>query len=179
MAGRAPSDQERGERAATLVEWLARDEWEYLVGAARRSGAPPDAVDDVIQEALVDVLRSFGGPYDRDHVRAYTYRCTQWRAWKLLRQRRRTEHRTIPASADVVLEERSANAPPDPLAAVLRKEELAEARGSLRELPPGERAALVLLAAGFERAAVRRALGLSERQLRRRVERGNSRLRQR
>ena len=162
-----------------VVEWLAREEWGYLVGAARRSGAPSDAVDDVIQGALMDVLRSFGGPYNRDHVRAYAYRCTQWRAWKLLRRRRRTEHRTIAASADAVLEERSAAPHAEPLAAVLRNEELAEARDSLRELPPGERAALVLLAAGFERAAVRRALGLSERQLRRRVERANRRLRER
>ncbi len=68
----------------------------------------------------------------------------------------------------------------EPYAVALRAAELAEARAALRELPAQERAALVPLAAAFKRRAeVRRALGVSERGLRKRVERGNRRLRDR
>jgi RNA polymerase sigma factor (sigma-70 family) len=177
MAARAPNDQERHARTAPLVEWLAREEWNALARAARRSGAPLDAVADVVQSALLSVLRSFRGPYERRQIRGYTYRCVQREAWDVARRARPRYGGTTAVPVDDVLDE--AAAPPDaePLAATLRADVVREAHAALGELPPDERAALVLLAAGFERAEVRRALGLSERAIRKRVERGNRRLR--
>jgi RNA polymerase sigma-70 factor (ECF subfamily) len=179
MAARAPSDEQRRARTAPLVEWLAGEEWSALERVARRSGAPSDAVADVVQSALLSVLRSFPGPFKHDNVLRYACRCAQREAWDVARRRSRTHARTATTPIDGLVEEPPAPSDSEPYAVALRAAELSEARAALRELPAQERAALVLLAAGFERAQVRRALGVSERGLRKRVERGNRRLRER
>jgi len=158
MASRAPSDQERREQNAPLVEWLAREEWNTLARAARRSGAPPDAIADVVQSALLSVLRSFPGPHERDGVRRYACRCAQREAWDVARRRSRDFARTATTPVDGMVDMAAAPSEAEPTAHAVRAEALGEAREALRQLPTEERAALVLLAAGFDRAEVRRAL---------------------
>ena len=175
MASRADTERERRAANAALVDWLAREESRHLEAAARRAGVEPDAVADVVQSALIGVLRFFPGPPERDAIRGYAYRCVQTEAWKLHRTRQRHQ------SQDVTLErvaEPELDEDEEPSSLVIRADEVREAAALLAELPATERAALVLLAAGFEREQVRRVLGLSERALRKRVERGNRRLRE-
>jgi RNA polymerase sigma factor (sigma-70 family) len=67
----------------------------------------------------------------------------------------------------------------DPLDLAIAREEVEELRLALLELPDEQRAVLVLTAAGFGHSEISARLGLSERAVRKRVERANRTLRER
>jgi RNA polymerase sigma factor (sigma-70 family) len=184
MAPRPTARRDR-DRNARLVDYLARERWRWLCAVARRWGVEGHAVDDVVQSALLDVLRSFPGPDDSRHVAAYAARCVQTEAWKLHRRHARKEGRWAP------LPERERNdrlggveqveiADPesaDPLESVIDAEATDEALIRLEELPDDQRAVVLLRAAGFESAEIAARLELSLRGVRKRIEKANRRLR--
>src|SRR4051794_14104022 len=95
MAERATRAPEDAERNARLCDWLARDRRAKLVAIVHRHGIAPQDVDDVIQDALLDVLRSFPGPDHRDYASAYAARCVERRA---LKRHRRISRKEAPLS---------------------------------------------------------------------------------
>jgi RNA polymerase sigma factor (sigma-70 family) len=184
MAPRPTARRDR-DRNARLVDYLARERWGWLCGVARRWGVEGHAVDDVVQSALLDVLRSFPGPDDPRHVAAYAARCVQTEAWKLHRRNARKEGRWAP------LPERERNdrlggveqieiADPesaDPLESVIDAEATHEALVRLEQLPDDQCAVVLLRAAGFDSAEIAARLDLSLRGVRKRIEKANRRLR--
>jgi RNA polymerase sigma factor (sigma-70 family) len=182
---RRPTAARDPERNARLVDYLARERWAWLCAVARRSGIEPQAVDDVVQSALLDVLRSFPGPDEPRHVAAYAARCVQTEAWKLYRRLARKEGRLAPLPererGDRVgtTEELDIADPlaPDVLEVVIAAEASREAQAVLETLPQDQRAALLLRAAGFGAAEIAQRLNLSSRGVRKRIEKANRRLR--
>src|SRR5436190_14573283 len=83
-------------RVARLCEWLAREESAYLARIARRNGVPRGEVEDVVQDALADVLRSFPGPDEPGKARSYAGKCVQSRAYKRHRRFVRKERALHP-----------------------------------------------------------------------------------
>jgi RNA polymerase sigma factor (sigma-70 family) len=140
-----------------------------------------DRVDDTMQAAFLAFMRSYGGPLDEDDALRYLIRCVMTQGWKQgTRDRRRLE-----SSADVEQidgldpagNRRVEGEVRDPLEYVLGRELVAESRSELAELSVEERACIWLSALGFGTSEIAAALGLSERQVRKRVEKGNRRLR--
>jgi RNA polymerase sigma factor (sigma-70 family) len=185
MAERATERKQRSEQNARHCAWLAREEWAYLARIARRRGAPADEVDDVVQDGLVDVLRSFAGPDDdAEKIRAFAGRCVERRALKRWRRARRKEDQLSPLPeldlgdvvgttiAKSVADEDAI----DPAEAFLTSEEVSMERELLLELPEDQRAALVLRAAGYSTEEICRRLDVSPRALRKRVTKANERL---
>jgi RNA polymerase sigma factor (sigma-70 family) len=183
---RRPTAARDPERNARLVDYLARERWAWLCAVARRSGIESHAVDDVVQSALLDVLRSFPGPDEpRNVVAAYAARCVQTEAWKLHRRLARKEGRLAPlperargdrgTTEEVNIADPSA---PDVLEVVIASEASREAQAVLEALPQDQRATLLLRAAGFGPAEIAQRLNLSPRGVRKRIEKANRRLRQ-
>ena len=171
-------------RNRPLVDYLARERYGWLAALAQRWGASADAADDVVQDALLDVLRSFPGPHERAQVVAYAARCVRNRVFKLHRRHRRKESRNAPpparegsdrlgSEAEIGLPDPSA---PGPLELLLSAEERSEARELLAGLSEQERTVVVLIAAGYSHAEVSERTGLSTRAIRKRVGRANRRL---
>jgi RNA polymerase sigma factor (sigma-70 family) len=186
MANR-PTARRDPKRNARLVDYLARERWSWLCALARRAGVPPQAVDDVVQSALLDVLRSFPGPDEVGHAAAYAASCVKTEAWKLHRRHARKEgrHALLPKqrrgedTGEIApLELPDANAA-DPLEAVIAAEATADALALLAALPEDERAVLLLRAAGFDATEIAEHLHVSVRGVRKRIERANRALRER
>jgi RNA polymerase sigma factor (sigma-70 family) len=185
MASR-PTTRRDPERNACLVDYLARERWAWLCAVARRSGIEPHAVDDIVQSALLDVLRSFPGPDEPGHVAAYAARCVQTEAWKLHRRQARKEGRLaqlperergdcVATTEEIGIADPSA---PDVLEVVIAAEASHEAQAVLERLPADQRATLLLRAAGFGTAEIAQRLNLSPRAVRKRIEQANRKLRQ-
>lgn len=82
-------------RNASLVDQLMRERLGFLRAVARRQGTAPQAIDDVVQAALLSVLQSFPGPQDPDHIAAYAAQCVKHEAWRLHRRFSRKESRHV------------------------------------------------------------------------------------
>lgn len=179
-----PTPRRDPERNAAHVDYLARERYGWLCGLAQRWGTDADSVDDVVQSALLDVLRSFPGPHERSHVVAYAARCVRNRAFKLHRRHSRKESRNAPmptrissdrlgSEAEVALEDPSE---PGPLELVIAAESEAQARERLAALPEDQLMVVVLVAAGYSHAEISERTGLSPRAIRKRIGRANRRL---
>jgi RNA polymerase sigma factor (sigma-70 family) len=179
-----PTPRRDPDRNAPLVDYLARERYGWLAALAQRWGADPDSVDDVVQSALLDVLRSFPGPHERSYVVAYAARCVRNRVFKLHRRHSRKESRNAPLpsreSSDRLGSEEELGladpSAPGPFELLLSSESRAEARELLARLPEQELTILLLIAAGYSHAEVSELTGLSPRTIRKRVNRANRRL---
>jgi RNA polymerase sigma factor (sigma-70 family) len=182
-----PTPNRDPDRNRPLVDYLARERYGWLAALAQRWGAGAEAADDVVQDALLDVLRSFPGPHERSHAVAYAARCIRNRVFKLHRRHARKESRNAPlpsressdllgSKAEVGLADPSA---PGPLELLLSAEGRTEARKLLAGLSEQELTVLLLVAAGYSHAEVSELTGLSVRAIRKRVGRANRRLAER
>jgi RNA polymerase sigma factor (sigma-70 family) len=133
-----------------------------------------------VSQAFVQLLRFYQGPAEIHQARSYLIACLHDALYK---QRRTYARRDAPlvvprdrdgSAVDAASLGRSAG--PDPLEQVIELEEAAVGRSLLRELPSEWRAILVLGAAGYSHAEIADRLGLSARQIRKRVSKANARL---
>jgi RNA polymerase sigma factor (sigma-70 family) len=155
-----------------------------MLAIARRRGIDSVLAADVVQQALLAFLNSFPGPDERGRACAYLARCVESAAWKAMRRERRKPTAALPEydhadrhgtpSPSEALADLEAS---DPEERTLEREAARLARVRLRELPPEQRAALLLSAAGYRTSESARILGISERAYCKRIERGNRRLR--
>lgn len=171
---------------AHLVDYLARERHGYLCAVARRSGTPEQAIEDVVQSALLDVLRSFPGPGETEHVTAYAVRCVQNQASKLRRRYVRKESRHVPTPerprSDLLRTPQEIGltdpSQPEPPEVAIGAEAAREARALIDSLPADQRAVLLLAAAGFDHEEIAKRTGLTLRGVRRRIQKANRRLRE-
>lgn len=182
-----PTPHRDPNRNTHLADYLARERYGWLCAIAQRWGASPQAVDDIVQSAMVDVLRSFPGPDERGAVAAYAARCVQNQVFKAARRHGRKESRNRPMPAhegsdvggtetEVGIAEASQ---PDPLELVIEAESAEETRELLAELPEDQLTVLLLVAAGFGHAEIAERTGFSLRGVRKRVWKANQRLERR
>lgn len=175
-----------GERNARLADWIARERAAYLYAVARRSGAPDWQLADVVQSGLSNFLRAFPGPDVREAALAYCASCVASEASKARRRyaRKESHNSSIPerergdlagSAAEVALADVEALEPAD---IVVERARIAELRKLLAELPEDQRAVVILSAAGYAAAEIAQLRGLSERQVRKRIEKANRRLRE-
>ena len=180
----------RGERVdaelnRVVVSRLAQERRPQLLAIARRSGVDSDSTEDVVQAALLDVLRSFPGPDDSRQAYLFAAKCVENQARHARRRFARKESQNVEfptqtlkdfagGKREVALVDRETT---DPLELAVAREAAADRREKLLALPADQRAVLVLSAAGFRTAEIARLLGLSERGVRKRVERANRTLR--
>jgi RNA polymerase sigma factor (sigma-70 family) len=150
---------------------------------ARRHGVTGASVEDVVQDGLMGFIQSFRGDVE-DELGAWRYLCraVQTRAWRHHRTaRRRPVHRSLnedgeygraPSLAEQLADVES----PDPLERTISDAGVVERRQLFAELPADWRAVLALGALGYGSREIGRLLGMSERQVRKRVEKGHARL---
>jgi RNA polymerase sigma factor (sigma-70 family) len=165
--------QTRDQALRRLLDDFARTETGRLRGVAGRAGLGGPARDDAVQQGFLAFPRSFpGDPDDRACAFSYLARSVQTAAWHILRADGRHERRVAAA--------RAAHEPagPDLLEGRLAADEVEWARALLSQLPAEERAVLFLGAAGFSPEEIAERLGLSKRQVRKRVTKANRRLRE-
>jgi RNA polymerase sigma factor (sigma-70 family) len=179
------TDEKRLQRNREWIEWLAHHQLRRLRLVARRWAIAEQDVDDVVQTALANVLRSFGGPDDEQSAFSYAARAVANTALKAHRRHARKESRNIGIAAqldedsrnevwDGALADRTSG---DPLERVVERESVHERVERLLGLTDEQRTALVLAAAGYGTAEIAAALGVSERVARKRIEFGNRALR--
>jgi RNA polymerase sigma factor (sigma-70 family) len=179
-----PRDRERNVR---LADWIAREAMTYLNVVARRAGAPEWQLDDVVQSGIADFLRGFPGPDVREKALAYCGRCVASQASKARRRFARKESHEAPVPEreggevlggvdEVTLRDGEGL---DPAEAIVEHERLVELGRRLEELPEDQRAILFLGALGYGLEEIAKLRGLSVRQVRKRVEAANRRLRER
>ncbi len=175
----------RREPNRAIVNQSARERYPLMLAIARQHGAYDQAGEDVVQQALLSFLESFPGPDELTSAWSYLCRCIASAAWKAARRERRKPAAPLPEypHADSVGRARAAEGladldAPDPADRTVKCEAARLAGERLRELPPEQRAALLLSAAGYSTAESVRILGISERAYRKRIERGNRRLRE-
>lgn len=189
MAERRTRERERvdRERNRELAGWLARERWDALVAIARRYGVRAELAGDVVQSALVGVLRAFPGPDEREAVYRYAARCVQNEALRAHRRYARKESHECSPPEEPTRNDRVGTrlardlvdaGAADPAEVWLGREADLEGREVLLSLPPTERAVLVLRATGFAPAEIAKLLGLSHRAVRKRVTRANRLLRE-
>jgi len=170
---------------ADWAEWLARERWGWLRGVAYRARVGAEDIDDIVQAALADFLRAFPGPDAERPVLAYVARCVESQARNARRRFARKESRLGPlpeqsrndlaqTSEPVTIEDPTST---DPLDAVIAAEELAARAARLGELPADQAAVILLAAAGYSTSEIAAIRGLSERQVRKRIEKANRHLR--
>ena len=169
-----------------VVRRLAEERRPQLLAIARRNSANPDSAEDIVQAALLDVLRSFPGPDDPRQAYLFAAKCVENQARHVRRRfaRKESQNVELPTQSlkdfaggkrDVALADRETA---DPLELAVAREAAVERREKLLALPADQRAVLVLGAAGFRTAEIARLLGLSARAVRKRVERANRTLRE-
>lgn len=163
---------------------IAEQSSDMLRGVAYNVGARGEQIDEAVQQGFAQLMSAFpGDPDDLVGARRYLVRCVQSAVWKILRTDRRRE-RWLAAESERDRFEQRAGDPVraegadlgQPLERILAREALAGARGLLRELPQEWAAVLLLSAAGYATAEIAERLGLSTRQVRKRVEKANARL---
>jgi RNA polymerase sigma factor (sigma-70 family) len=163
---------------------IADESFPMLRGVAYNSGARGEQLDEAVQQGFAQLMSAFpGDPSDLVGVRRYLVRCVQSAAWKILRRETRRLRWHITESALDRLDQRPGDAPrsdgvdqAEPFERVLEYEMLEHGRELLAELPEDWRAVLLLSAAGFGTEEIAAQLGLSSRQVRKRVEKANARL---
>lgn len=166
---------------ARLADWIAREKGAYLRATARRAGAPEWKLEDVVQAGLLDFCRAFPGPDIREKALAYCAACVASEASKARRRyaRKESNESAMPERAEtfepVALEDPAAA---DPADAVIERERLAQLRERVQALPNDQRAVIVLAAAGYSPAEIAELRGLTVRQVRKRIEKANRRLRE-
>ena len=169
---------------AELADRFARERQAALAAVARRQGVTGGAVEDVVQDGLLGFIQSFRGDTE-DELGAWRYLCraVQTRAWRHHRTaRRRPIHRSLdeevgdtdrsPSLADLVVDIES----PDPLERTITDARVVERRELFAQLPADWRAVLALGALGYGSSEIARLLGMSERQVRKRVQKAHARL---
>jgi RNA polymerase sigma factor (sigma-70 family) len=181
------SDPNRLARNRGWVQWLLRERRTGLRIVAHRNGIAEQDTEDVVQAALLGVLRAFPGPDDESSVFSYAARAVQNTALKAHRRAQRKETHNVPIEGEraegghqpgTVIDV-SDPAAADPLEQVIAREAADELGARLAKLPAEQRAALMLSAAGYGTAEIAAALGLSERAARKRIQHGNRALRDR
>jgi len=176
----------RQARNGAWVEWLAREKHARLRFVARRKGIAEQDLEDVVQEALANVMRSFKGPDAEASVLDYACRAVENTALKAHRRRQRKESHNIaigderPGPSEDRQTVRAIFDPSesDPLEQAIASQAASEHRQKLESLPEEQRLALILSAAGFGLAEIAARLGLSVRATRKRIEKGNRALRE-
>jgi len=181
--GQKNPDHERNTR---LAEWLAREKRAYLRAVARRTGAPEWQIEDVVQGGLGNFFRAFPGPDVHEAALAYCASCVASEAMKARRRYGRKESHEAPmperergdvaaTAEDLALLDVDSQ---DPAEAIIERERIDGLRDRLAELPDDQRAVLVLAAAGYGIAEIGKRCDLSERQVRKRIEKANRHLRE-
>ncbi len=174
-----PTPQSDPRKNVLIVGWLALKRYGFLYDVARRSGVDSQQIGDVVHDALLDMLRSFTGPYDVEHVVAYAKRCVQSEAWKEHRRYTRKESRREGGDDELALVlEYVERGDPDPLEVVIAAETARERQELLAELPDDQRTVLLLVAAGLNHEEIASRLEISKRGVRKRIERARRRLRE-
>jgi RNA polymerase sigma factor (sigma-70 family) len=166
------------------AERIAAERSDLLRGVAYNAGARGEQIEEAVQQGFAQLMSAFpGDPSDLLGVRRYLVRCVQSAAWKMLRRDRRRERWLVFESERDRLEQRAGDVvrsegvdATEPIERVLAREALADTRRLLRELPEEWAAVLLLSAAGYGTAEIAERLGLSARQVRKRVEKANARL---
>jgi RNA polymerase sigma factor (sigma-70 family) len=155
-----------------------------LRGVAYNAGARGEQIEEAVQQGFAQLMSAFpGDPDDLVGVSRYLVRCVQSAAWKILRTDRRRERWLAIEGERDRLEQRAGDPTrsegvdaTEPIERVLAREALLDARGLLQELPEEWAAVLLLSAAGYCTSEIAKRLGLSNRQVRKRVEKANARL---
>jgi RNA polymerase sigma factor (sigma-70 family) len=155
-----------------------------LRGVAYNAGARGEQIEDAVQQGFAQLMSAFpGDPDDLDGVRRYLIRCVQSAAWKILRTDGRRERWLAIESERDRFEQRAGDGARaegvdagEPLERIVSHEALSAARALLQELPEEWAAVLLLSAAGYGTSEIAERLGLSKRQVRKRVQKANARL---
>jgi RNA polymerase sigma factor (sigma-70 family) len=166
------------------AERVAEQSFDMLRGVAYNAGARGEQIEEAVQQGFAQLMSAFpGDPSDSLGVRRYLVRCVQSAAWKILRTDRRRERWLAIEGERGRLEEWAGDAvriegvdAGEPLERLLAREALAGARELLRQLPEEWAAVLLLSAAGYGTSEIAERLGLSNRQVRKRVQKANARL---
>ncbi len=165
---------------------VAEESTDMLRGVAYNAGARGDQVEEAVQQGFAQLLSAFpGDPADTVGVRRYLIRCVQSSAWKAQRTERRRSVWMARDSERDRFEVRSGDnqrsdgvEPGEPLERMLDHEALHEARELLQELPEEWAAVLILSAAGYGTSEIAEQLGLTARQVRKRVQKANAQLKE-
>jgi RNA polymerase sigma factor (sigma-70 family) len=178
-----PSERDR-QGARQLAERFARERGTALRAVARHHGADINDIADVVQEALVGFIRHFPGDAgDERGAWSYLCRAVQTRAWRIQRTARRRpvsrlpEHERPELTGHPTEETVSNVASADPLERAVEREALATRRALLNRVPAEWRAPILLSAAGYGTTEIAQMLSLTERQVRKRIEKANARVR--
>lgn len=163
---------------------IAETSSNMLRGVAYNAGARGEQIEEAVQQGFAQLMSAFpGDPGDSRGVRCYLVRCVQSAAWKILRTDSRRERWLAIESGRDRFEQRAGDVarsegvdPREPLGLVVACEALTDARELLRQLPEEWAAVLLLSAAGYGTAEIAERLGLSKRQVRKRVQKANARL---
>ena len=163
---------------------VAEESYAWLRGAAYNAGARGDQIEEAVQQGFAQLMSAFpGDPTDVGGVRRYLVRCVQSSAWKILRTDRRrtrwlateTERDRLDSRAGDDVRADGVDAA-EPIEQLIEREALEEERRHLEQLPDDWAAVLLLGAAGYSPAEIAERMGLSARQVRKRVEKANARL---
>lgn len=155
-----------------------------LRGVAYNAGARGEQIEEAVQQGFAQLMSAFpGNPDDLDGAGRYLVRCVQSSAWKILRTDRRRQRWLVAESERDRFDGRAGDVARsegvdaiEPIERILAREALADTRMLLRELPEEWAAVLLLSAAGYGTAEIAERLGLSKRQVRKRVQKANARL---
>jgi RNA polymerase sigma factor (sigma-70 family) len=179
----------RPTRTAALVlrgtaERIASESYDTLRGVAYNAGARGEQIEEAVQQGFAQLMSAFpGDPSDVVGVRRYLVRCVQSAVWKIQRTDRRRERWLAVEEERDRFEQRAGDVARaegvdagEPIERILAQEALAGARELLWQLPDEWATVLLLSAAGYGAAEIGERLGLSERQVRKRVQKANARL---
>jgi RNA polymerase sigma factor (sigma-70 family) len=174
-----------GHVARELAATFVRQRYPRLAAVAARHGVPAGARDDVVQTALVAFIQSYPGERgDVDGAYLYLCRAVQTAAWKHHRTNERRGFDPMPQASGLggegevepygrALIDPNAS---DPAEIAIRREATAERAATVRELSEEERAVLTLGGLGYGLDEIASILGLTRRQVRKRVGRARNRL---
>jgi RNA polymerase sigma factor (sigma-70 family) len=154
--------------SARAAEAVARNAGERLYRLARSWTRCDEDAEDVVQAALLGVVRL--GPDDPDEAFSYAAKSVVHLAMKIHRQRQRKP--TLRLTENIAANQA---APYDLEGDVAARETIAELR---RQVKPDVLRALYARGLGLEPAEIATATGLSERQVRKRIEKGRRALRE-
>lgn len=163
---------------------IAEESSDMLRGVAYNAGARGEQIEEAVQQGFAQLMSAFpGDPDELVGVRRYLVRCVQSAAWKILRTDGRRERWLAVESDRDRFEQRAGDAARaegvdagEPLERIVAHEALSAARALLQELPEEWAAVLLLSAAGYGTSEIAERLGLSKRQVRKRVQNANARL---
>jgi RNA polymerase sigma factor (sigma-70 family) len=160
-----------GEIAAELV--AARRHELLRIAAYYMPGAPPEAIEDALQNAVLAFIQAYG--CDRDGAWSYLAVAVRTAAWKSRRTHARKGCRHVGLEPGHGGGDGS-EAPADPADVAIARAEAAEGRRALVGLPADQRRCLILAAAGYGTGEIAARLKLTERAVRRRIEKARRRL---